>query len=286
MAIQVSGVSMEPSEEMWRINGDPTLRQQAYEAAEAGNAEAQVTWALYLRYVQRPDDWSGAIRWLLLAAAQGNEEAHYYLGRMYYFGSRHKKDWKKAVYHYYQCANAFEQDAIEGLGDMYVEGGHGLQKDHAKSRDFYMKAITHSQDLYADHNSLYCLSLLWSEGVDVEHDIFKACVYMAWAVRECERIIAETHDRAAMTLPADSLPNEHENHFTISQDSYQKMISDYQETLSIMKNAYQTLLDQLSDEDAMRLDSVTDRYIEEFMNRTVASGSCGVIQKNMTERML
>ena len=73
------------------------------------------------------------------SAEQGNADAQYNLGVMYYHGQGVKQDEKKAFYLWTKSAEQGHADAQYNLGIMY-ENGDGVKKDLKQAFIFYFKA--------------------------------------------------------------------------------------------------------------------------------------------------
>jgi len=72
-------------------------------------------------------------------AEQGNAEAQYNIGQMYYKGKGALKDYKEAVKWYRKAAEQGSADAQYNIGQMYYEGD-GVPKDYKEAVKWYRKA--------------------------------------------------------------------------------------------------------------------------------------------------
>ncbi len=73
------------------------------------------------------------------AAAQGDAEAQYDLGKLYYNGSDVEKDYAQAIHWYQKAAAQGLAQAINSIGDCYFYG-HGVEKNDSKAHSLYEKA--------------------------------------------------------------------------------------------------------------------------------------------------
>jgi hypothetical protein len=157
-------------------------RLQAHEAAMAGDVEAQVRLAEYLKYAVEPIDWEEVRRWLLMAASQRNQDAYYHLGMMYCVGQGCDKDWHKALPFFLECEGENISNAQFHLGYMYYHGGYGLQQDRAKALEYFLLSLNgRAGEISHFENCYYYLGLLYQDGVVVTRDDYKAAFYFGIA---------------------------------------------------------------------------------------------------------
>ena len=104
------------------------------EAAEQGNAEAQYCLGELYYYGNRgvKQDYTQAIDWLQKAAEQGNADALYLLGKCYYFGNGVNEDLVLAMHLYHKSAELGNAKAQKRLRDCYYNG-YGVEQDYEQS---------------------------------------------------------------------------------------------------------------------------------------------------------
>ncbi len=125
------------------FGGAPKLKAAAecyLMAAEGGFLRAQVrVGENYLtgRGVER--DYVQAVRWLTVAASQGEPHATHNLGVCFEQGLGVAQNYQKAVEYYQKAAEAGVPQAEYALGTCYKEG-RGVPKDEAKAREWLRRA--------------------------------------------------------------------------------------------------------------------------------------------------
>ena len=83
-------------------------------------------------------------------ARQGDAEAQYWLGDMYYYGVGVPRDYKKAVFWWKKAAENEHVGAQYSLGVMYYHGRGGVPKDKEKAF-YWSKKAAESEHAYAQH---------------------------------------------------------------------------------------------------------------------------------------
>jgi TPR repeat protein len=97
--------------------------------AEQGNADAQFNLGvMYYKGRGVPKNYKTAVKWYTLAAEQGNASAQFYLGVMYRRGKGVPKNYKTALKWYTLAAEQGHAFAQFGLGIMY-DHGQGVPQD-------------------------------------------------------------------------------------------------------------------------------------------------------------
>ena len=97
--------------------------------AEQGNADAQFNLGvMYYKGRGVPKNHKTAVKWYTLAAEQGNASAQFYLGVMYRRGKGVPKNYKTALKWYTLAAEQGHAFAQFGLGIMY-DHGQGVPQD-------------------------------------------------------------------------------------------------------------------------------------------------------------
>ena len=110
-------------------------------SAEQGNADAQ--YALGLLYYDGQgveQDLDAALKWFKLAAEQGNASAQAGLGFMYFSGQSVAQDYNIAVKWLTLASEQGEAAAQNNLGMMYTKG-QGVVKDFNKAQNQFFKTI-------------------------------------------------------------------------------------------------------------------------------------------------
>ena len=72
-------------------------------------------------------------------ANQGNVEAQFNLGTIYYQGNGIPQDYEKALHWYLKAAAQGHPHAQLGLGTLYANG-HGVRKNHTKAKEWFAKS--------------------------------------------------------------------------------------------------------------------------------------------------
>ena len=105
--------------------------------AEQGNVEAQYNLGvIYYHGQEVPQDYKEAVRWFRLSAEQGNADAQTDLGSMYANGTGVLQDYKEAVKWYRLAAEQGDALAHFNLGSMYHEG-QGVPQDYKEAVKWY-----------------------------------------------------------------------------------------------------------------------------------------------------
>ena len=101
-------------------------------------------------------DDTKAIRWWLLAAAQGHSYAQHALGRVYHYGEGVEPDDKEAVKWFTLSAEQENREAQLALGTSYMQGV-GIEQDKTKGIAFWRLAAEQDQRTaqYALGRALY-----------------------------------------------------------------------------------------------------------------------------------
>jgi hypothetical protein len=153
-------------------------------AAEQGNVEAQYALgAMYFtgRGVTRDD--AKAVQWFQKAADQGNPKAQYYLSVAYESGWGVTRDSAKAIR---LRDNAAEQGAAEAqyaLGLMYLDGDgisiNGIRKDLAKAVQWFQRAADQGHA-----ESQYYLGIMYAYEQGIPKDEVKAIQWFRKAAKQ------------------------------------------------------------------------------------------------------
>lgn len=102
--------------------------------AEQGDAHAQ--YLMGLLYKEGLEDYSNALPWIRLSAAQLHPGAQFFLGVMHEFGQGVLQDYKAAVHWYGLAAQQGHNVAHLRLGNAY-EQGFGVKQDNVHAHMWY-----------------------------------------------------------------------------------------------------------------------------------------------------
>jgi len=111
--------------------------------AEAGCAKAQAKLSgLYDQPREHGGDPEKTLRWMQLAAENGNAEAQFYMGVSYDFGTlgHASRDFEKALVWYRRAAEQGEPRAMRELSRMYL-AGHGVQPNQVEALKWLLLAV-------------------------------------------------------------------------------------------------------------------------------------------------
>jgi TPR repeat protein len=104
-------------------------------AAKQGQADAQLSLGAALFYGEGTNkDWGEALRWYRKAAKQGNSSAQFNIGHMYRCGEGLPKDWNLAIHWYLRAAMNDNVGAMHWLGRIY--GGRSNTRKIARRPSF------------------------------------------------------------------------------------------------------------------------------------------------------
>ncbi len=127
-------------------------------------------------------DYVSAVGWFEKAAANGNAEAQYVLGAMYYEGEVIEQDYMKAIVWYKKAAANGVAEAQFIVGFMY-QYGEGVERDYAKAMAYYKKAAAHG-----DASSQCMIGVMYLAGQGVKQDYIKA---VEWFEKAAANGVAE-----------------------------------------------------------------------------------------------
>ena len=105
------------------------------------------------------------------AADEGNVNAQYYIGKLYYKGEVIEKDYKKAFEYLKKAADDGNVNAQYYIGTLYYKG-KGIEKDYEKAFE-YLKKAADKGHIDAQYNLGFC----YAEGKGIEEDFKKAFEY-------------------------------------------------------------------------------------------------------------
>ena len=155
------------------------LLSQTRVEAEQGDAEAQYRLGcLYYRGAGVKQDYSEALAWYRKSADQGNPDAQYRLGCMYYKGTGVQKDFSEAFRWYLKSADQGNQYAQCFLGIMYCYG-QGVKQDYSEALSWTRKAAEQG-NCDAEHN----LGIIYRDGLGIAPDYGEA---LRWYKRAADK---------------------------------------------------------------------------------------------------
>lgn len=155
-----------------------TKMGETRKAAEAGDADAQYTMAMYqFSGVLGFPDYNEAVKWLKLSAEQGNADAMYEIGVCYMNGEGLPHSYPDAEKYFKMAAEKDNLDAILALGMAY-RGGRGLGEHPKEAYECFSRAA----ELGSAEGYLH-LGICTFNGTGTEADVEKAIEI----VKEAER---------------------------------------------------------------------------------------------------
>ena len=143
--------------------------------AEKGDAYVQFKLGFIFREFNK---YKKAIKYLEMAAQQGNINAYLFLGTMYLHGDGVSQDDKKAFEYFELAAQAESQYAYYALGNMYLHGD-GVPQDTKKAIK-YLELAAQAENQYA----YYVLGNAYLYGEAVPQDSKKAIEYFELAAQQ------------------------------------------------------------------------------------------------------
>jgi hypothetical protein len=132
------------------------------------------------------------------AAAAGDPEAMFELGKLYEKGIGTGQDFDKAIALYRRSADLGFADALNDLGFLYYQGASGLPRDQAKGVELFLKAadLRHPQ-------AMYNVAALIDDGVIKGKTPDDAAHYLYAALRSGVRdVLAQLTERPDQFKPA------------------------------------------------------------------------------------
>ena len=142
---------------------------QYKEPAEQGDSEAQFQLGrVYYSTFLSTKDYPKAVEWFEKAASQGNADAQYYLGECYITGQGVPKDYIQATEWYTKAAEQGDDAAAYSLADLYYYGD-AIPQDYSKA----IKWGTIAADK-GNSDAEYLLANCYLEGTGVPQNYSKA----------------------------------------------------------------------------------------------------------------
>lgn len=137
--------------------------------ADNGNADAQfVVGRMYYEGKGTQIDYQSAVHYFELAASQGQLYAICNLGICYKYGRGVKENLKESVGYFYNAANQGLVWAMRKVADVYYEG-KGIEQSYTNAAAWYKKAVK-----AGDYDAMYDLGYMYYYGQGVEQNALKA----------------------------------------------------------------------------------------------------------------
>ena len=172
-------------------------------SAEQGDAEAQYNLGLmYYSGDDVPQDYEKAFELFTKSAEQGHAEAQYNLGRMYDNEEGVLQDYKQAVHWYTKSAVQGYAEAQYNLGLMY-DDGEGVLQDYKQAVHWYTKSAKQS---HAD--AQFGLGVMYAVGKGVPQDWKKTYMWLNLANHNGLSVVSigqESRDAVAKILSSQDL---------------------------------------------------------------------------------
>ena len=155
----------------WLQNVDESLAERLKNDADNGQSEAQYALGiLYYKGVHFDRDFKQAAYWFLVSAKGGHVKAMQNIGVMYIRGEGVKRDFIEGVKWFDRAADAGDTFAMHSLGLRY-ENGDGVLQDYRRALSYYKRA----SDL-GFAGAQYSIGMLYAQGKGVPRDL-KEAVY-------------------------------------------------------------------------------------------------------------
>lgn len=113
-------------------------------------------------------DYSESFKLFQQAAEDGETEAYFYIGEMYYKGEGVTQDYEKAMIWFTKAVEAGDNNAISRLGRIYLQG-KGIPQDYEKASELFLQAV----DLGNSDGAFY-LGMMHAEGLYYPQDYQEA----------------------------------------------------------------------------------------------------------------
>ena len=173
-------------------------------AAEQGDARAQTyLGALWVSGRGVPKDYSQAEKWFRRAAEQGDAVAQFNLGNMYHRGDGVPQDYSEALKWFGKAAEQGDAKAQAFLGVMYG-AGRGVAKD-------YRKAVKWSRQAAEQGNAKgqAYLGSMYSQGWGVPRDYVKAYAWLNLAAVQGNENAANIKDLLRQRMNVEQVAEAH-----------------------------------------------------------------------------
>jgi len=163
--------------------------QEIISKAEQGEADAQYhLGSMYYSGEGVPHDDEQAVQWFTKAAEQGHVDAQYNLALMYKHGQGVLLDLNQAVQWFTKAAGQGHVDAQFILARMYKHG-EGTPQDFKQAIEWYTKAAEQG-----DVDAQYNLALMYKNGEGVLQDYMKAYAWFNLAAFQGRELPGKNRD--------------------------------------------------------------------------------------------
>ncbi len=155
--------------------------------AEQGDAQAQFhLGTMYYNGKGVPQDYREAEKWYRKGAEQEDAAAQFMLGVMYYYGKGVPQDYKEAVKWYRKVAEQGDDAAQYALGTIYHEGGKGVPQDYQEAVKWFRRAAEQGNG-----EAQFNLGNMYTKGWGVPQDYVQA---HKWLSLFASRYQGKTHE--------------------------------------------------------------------------------------------
>lgn len=113
-------------------------------------------------------DYLEAVKLFQQAADNGETEAYFYIGNMYYKGEVVSQDYEEAINWFTKAVEAGDSRAISQLGTIYLQG-KGIPQDYEKASKLFLKGV----ELGSSEGAFY-LGMMHAEGLYYPQDYHEA----------------------------------------------------------------------------------------------------------------
>ncbi len=141
------------------------------------NADAQYNLDKGFSYIL-DQKYTKAMKWYKRAAAQGNTDAQYFIGDMYYEGQGVRQNYAEAFKWFKLAAAQGQADAQYYIGFMY-DMGEGVAQDDAEAFKWYKLAAANG-----NRSAQYIIGHMYYEGQGVAQDYTEALKWLKLAARQ------------------------------------------------------------------------------------------------------
>ena len=128
------------------------------------------------------ENYGKAAEWYFRSAEQGNADAQYHLGLLYYDGRGVEQNYEEAVKWFTEAAKQNHAEALDCLG-MFAENGYGMERDEQQAAEWYLQSAEQGNT-----DAQYRLGLLCFDGRGVEQNYEDA---VRWFEKAAEQNHAE-----------------------------------------------------------------------------------------------
>lgn len=139
-------------------------------------------------------DYKAALQILQPLANQGNAEAQFELGFMYWLGHGVNRNWRAAAQWYHKSAEQGNLSAQVSLGVIYTQDGFGIKQDYTEAAKWDRIAAEY------DSASAFNLGQLYLQGHGVPQDYVEAYFWLSVGAREDDEKV-RLHEAEKLLTP-------------------------------------------------------------------------------------